>query len=186
MTDITDARILILATHGFEQSELEVPRDQLREKGATVHVATPDGQAIRGWNEKDWGEMADADLALGDVDVGDYDALVLPGGQINPDILRLNDTAVKTVAEFCNTGKIVAAICHAPWLLIEANVLHGRDATSYASVATDVRNAGANWHDREVVVDAGIVTSRSPDDLEAFVTKIVEEIGEGRHDRAGA
>lgn len=186
MPNISDAKILILATNGFEQSELEVPLEKLKSKGATVHVATPDGEAITGWDNKDWGRDVPADLALSDARMEDYDALVLPGGQINPDLLRVNDVAVSLVREFCNSGKIVAAICHAPWLLVEAGVLEGRNATSYKSIATDVRNAGATWHDKEVVVDNGIVTSRSPKDLDAFVGKIIEEISEGRHERSAA
>ncbi len=186
MPKISDAKILVLATNGFEQSELEVPLEQLKAKGATVHVATPDGEAIMGWDDKNWGREVKADLPLSEARTEDYDALVLPGGQINPDLLRVNEAAVSLVRDFCNSGKIVAAICHAPWLLVEAGVLEGRNATSYKSIATDVRNAGATWHDKEVVVDNGIVTSRSPKDLDAFVGKIVEEISEGRHDRSAA
>lgn len=186
MTSISESKILIVSTHGFEQSELEVPRDSLRDKGATVHLATPDGSAIKGWDQNDWGRSAEADLKIGDVRIEDYHALVLPGGQINPDLLRVNDDAMKVVREFVASGKPVAAICHAPWLLIEAGAVKGRDMTSYASIRTDMVNAGANWLDREVVVSEGIITSRSPKDLDAFVSKIVEEVGEGRHDRKAA
>lgn len=186
MTDIANSKILILSTNGFEQSELEVPRDKLREAGATVHVATPDGKAIKGWDGDDWGRTVDADLGIGDTSVDDYDALVLPGGQINPDILRTNKEAVMRVQEFVQAGKIVAAICHGPWMLIEADVVKGREMTSYPSIRTDLRNAGANVVDKSVATDNGIITSRNPDDLDAFVAKIIEEIGEGRHPRSAA
>ena len=186
MTDITEAKILILATNGFEQSELQKPLKDLRERGATVHVATPDGNEIKGWDEDDWGETVQADLALSDVKVEDYHGIVLPGGQINPDILRLNDDALKLIREFHDAGKTVAAICHAPWLLIEAGIIKGRKATCFPSIATDLKNAGAHYEDSEVVADQGIVTSRKPDDLDAFVAKTVEEIEEGKHDRKAA
>ena len=186
MTTITDAKILILSADGFEQSELEHPLKALREKGATVHVATPDGNDITGWDDKNWGDKVGADLAMGDVTVSDYDALVLPGGQINPDLLRANADAVALIKDFGAQGKVIAAICHAPWLLIEAGLIDGRAATSYASIKTDMMNAGAHWEDSEVVCDNAIITSRSPEDLEAFVAKIVEEIEEGDHSRKAA
>ncbi|MHA6324631.1 type 1 glutamine amidotransferase domain-containing protein [Roseivivax sp. CAU 1753] len=186
MATIKDSKILIVATHGFEQSELEVPRDKLRDHGATVHVASLDGAAIKGWDGDDWGREADADATLADVDPSDYDALVLPGGQINPDLLRVEADVIKTIRAFHQSGKTIAAICHAPWLLVEADILKGRTATSYPSIKTDVKNAGANWVDETVVADQGIVTSRNPDDLDAFVAKIVEEIEEGTHARQAA
>ncbi|WP_027132710.1 type 1 glutamine amidotransferase domain-containing protein [Geminicoccus roseus] len=186
MTDIDKARILIMATDGFEQSELLVPRDKLREAGATVEVASPDGGEIRGWDETDWGDKVPADLKIANARLEDYDALVLPGGQINPDKLRTEPDAVKLVRRFLDSGKVVAAICHGPWLLVEADGLRGRDVTSFPSIRTDVVNAGGNWVDKEVVVDQGIITSRSPKDLDAFVGKIVEEVREGRHQRAAA
>lgn len=186
MPTIDSARILIMATNGFEQSELEEPRDQLREAGATVHVATPDGDAITGWDVDDWGEEVAADLDIESAKVDDYDALVLPGGQINPDILRVNEAAMTLIRDFVASGKPVAAICHAPWLLIEAGAVEGRTATSYHSIRTDMENAGARWVDEEVAVDDGVITSRNPDDLDAFVAKIIEEIEEGRHERRAA
>mgnify|MGYP003646578149 CR=1 FL=1 len=186
MTDITEAKILILSTNGFEQSELEKPLNDLKAKGATVHVATPDGSDIKGWDKDDWGSSVKADLKLSDVDVADYHAIVLPGGQINPDLLRVNDEALSLIKAFHNAGKTVAAICHAPWLLIETGIINGRKATSYKSIATDMKNAGAQWEDSEVVCDKGIITSRNPDDLDAFVNKIVEEVREGRHERQAA
>ena len=186
MPAIQDAKILIVATNGFEQSELEVPRDKLREHGATVHVATPDGQAIKGWDEDDWGREAEADLKLSDARMQEYHALVLPGGQINPDLLRVNEDALRLIRDFVSNGRIVAAICHAPWLLIEAGVARGREMTCYESIRTDLKNAGATVVDRSVAVSNGIITSRKPGDLEDFVAKIVEEVEEGRHERPAA
>jgi protease I len=181
MADLSGKRIAVLATHGFEQSELLVPRDRLREMGATVDVVSPETGEIRGWKGSDWGESAQVDTALDGVSATDYDALVLPGGQINPDLLRVNDKAVSLIRDFHEAKKPVAAICHAPWLLIEAGMVKGRKMTSYKSIRTDMINAGADWRDEAVVVDEGIVTSRNPDDLDAFVGKIAEEVLEGRH-----
>ncbi len=186
MTQITEAKILILSTDGFEQSELEKPLNDLKAKGATVHVATLDGKDIKGWDNGDWGASVSADLKVADVKVDDYDAIVLPGGQINPDILRADKDAVALVKSFADKGKTVAAVCHAPWLLIEADIIKGRKATSYGSIVTDMKNAGAIWEDSEVVVDKGIITSRSPEDLDAFIAKIVEEVEEGEHSRKAA
>ena len=186
MTQITDAKILIMSTHGFEQSELEVPLSRLREAGATVHVATPEGMDITGWDNKNWGDTVKADLAIDDVTVADYHAPVLPGGQMNPDILRMNDRAVEIVREFHNAGKPLAAICHAPWMLIEAGVVQGREVTSWPSVKTDLENAGARWVDQAVAIDNAVITSRNPGDLEAFVAKIIEEVREGKHERIAA
>ncbi len=186
MPAIAQSRILIIATNGFEQSELEVPRDRLRDAGARVDVATPDGEGIKGWDKQDWGRPAEADLAIPDASCADYDALVIPGGVINPDKLRTDEKAVALVKEFLSSGKPVAAICHGPWMLVQAGGLEGVKATSYKSIRTDVENAGAEWVDQEVVVDKGIVTSRSPDDLPAFVKKIIEEVEEGRHAKRAA
>ena len=181
MTDIASSRILIIATNGFEQSELEVPRDTLRKAGAKVDVASPDGKEIIGWDKKDWGRKAEVDLKIADVDVRDYTALVIPGGVLNPDKLRVDEDAMAVVNAFLASGKIVAAVCHGPWLLVQADALRGRRATSYKSIRRDVENAGAHWVDEEVVADNGVITSRNPDDLKAFTAKIIEEIGEGRH-----
>ncbi|WP_339108090.1 type 1 glutamine amidotransferase domain-containing protein [Thioclava sp. GXIMD4216] len=183
MPKITDSKILIIATDGFEKSELMVPRDALREAGAQVVVASPDGAAIRSWDEKDWGETVASDLAISDVKLEEFDAIVLPGGQINPDILRTKPEAVNLIRNFFNAKKIVAAICHGPWLLIEAGVVAGRHVTSYPSIKTDLLNAGAQWRDAEVVNDLGLITSRNPGDLKAFVGKIIEEVEEGPHHR---
>lgn len=186
MTQITNAKILIMATNGFEQSELLVPRDKLREAGAEVHVATLDGKEIKGWDETDWGETVPADARIADLNSANYDAIVLPGGQINPDLLRVEDEAMTLLRAFYNEGKVVAAICHAPWLLIEAGIAKGRKMTSYHSIRTDVENAGAEWLNEAVIADKGLVTSRNPNDLDAFVAKIIEEIEEGTHLRAAA
>nr|PZN84863.1 MAG: protease [Pseudomonadota bacterium] len=183
--DIKDAKVLIIATDGVEQVELTTPRDKLREAGATVEVAAPKNRQrpneIRGWDHKDWGETIPVDKDLEDVDPEAYQALIIPGGQINPDLLRINDKAVQLVRHFYESGKVLAAICHGPWLLIEAGVVKGVNATSYKSIRTDMINAGANWRDEPVVVDNGVITSRNPGDLEPFVAKIMEEIREGRH-----
>ncbi|MDP2732553.1 MAG: type 1 glutamine amidotransferase domain-containing protein [Hoeflea sp.] len=186
MPTMENAKILIMSTHGFEQYELVHPLEQLSKTGATVHVATLDGQPIKGWDNGDWGDMVDADLKISDVKADDYIALVLPGGQINPDLLRADKDAVKLVRDFVTHDKIVAAICHAPWLLIEAGVIKGRRATSYHSIRTDMENAGAKWEDSEIAIDNGIITSRSPKDLEAFISKIIEEVREGEHHRQAA
>lgn len=184
MTGIQSAKILILATDGYERSELRVPMEELRRRGADVQIASIKSGEIKSWDEKEWGDTVPVDLLAKDVKAGDFDGLVLPGGQINPDLLRANADAVGVVRDFIRSGKPVAAICHGPWLLIEADALRGRKATSYQSIRTDLRNAGATWQDKAVVVDDGIITSRSPQDLPAFVDKIVEEVEEGRHLRA--
>jgi protease I len=188
MPKIAKAKILILATDGFEQSELEVPLSKLRTAGALVHVGAPssrkDKAEIKGWKDGDWGKGVPVDVELSEVSVKFYDALVLPGGQMNPDTLRNIPEVMAFIKEFVASGKTIAAICHAPWLLIEANAVKGRKATSYESIKTDLINAGANWQDEPVVTDLGIVTSRKPDDLDAFVSKIIEEIEEGPHERA--
>lgn len=186
MTDINSARILILATDGYERSELRVPLEELRKKGADVKIASLKPGEIKSWDEKDWGDSVGVDLTIADVKPEDFHALVIPGGQINPDVLRADEGAVNLVRAFVKSGKPVAAICHGPWLLVEADALKGRKATSFQSIRTDMKNAGAQWEDKEVVVDEGIITSRSPKDLQAFVAKIIEEVGEGRHERHAA
>lgn len=179
-------KVLILATHGFEQSELEVPRDRLEAAGATVDVVAPEKGEINGWDKKDWGRPVKVDKGLDDVKAGDYDAIVLPGGQINPDLLRVNDKALQLIKDFYNQKKVVAAVCHAPWLLVETGIAKGKRMTSYHSMKTDVANAGAQWEDSEVVTDQGVVTSRNPGDLEAFSAKIIEEMAEGVHSQRSA
>ena len=166
-------RVLILATNGFEQSELMGPRDALSEAGFEVLVASPEEGEIKGWKHTDWGESVKVDLALDDVRAATFDGLVLPGGQINPDVLRINDTAVELVRAFVDAGKPVAAICHAPWLLIEAGVVEGRTVTGWPSIRTDLANAGAKVVDREVAVDRNLITSRKPDDIPAFAEAMI-------------
>jgi len=179
--ELSGKRIAILATNGFEQSELEVPRDSLKQAGATVEVVSLQAGEIKGWDKKDWGRPVKVDKTLDQVSAADYDAIVLPGGQINPDLLRVEPKALQLIKDIFNAKKVVAAVCHAPWLLIETGIAKGRRMTSFKSIKTDVINAGANWEDAEVVVDQGVITSRNPGDLKAFSAKIIEEIKEGRH-----
>ncbi len=169
-------RIAILATDGFEQVELTEPQKFLKNEGATVDVVSLKSGSIKGWDQTDWGDKVDVDKTLDDAKASDYDALVLPGGQINPDKLRVEPAAVNFVRDFVRAGKLVAAICHGPWTLIEADAVRGKHMTSWPSLQTDLRNAGAEWQDSEVVVDGNFITSRKPEDLDAFNQKIEEKL----------
>ncbi|WP_104734815.1 type 1 glutamine amidotransferase domain-containing protein [Hanstruepera ponticola] len=182
MENLNKKTVAILATNGFEESELKEPKKALEEAGADVHIVSLESGEIKGWADGNWSDSYKVDKTLDEVSQSDYNALMLPGGVINPDLLRRNDKAISFVKSFFENKKPVAAICHAPWLLAEADVLKGRKVTSYNSIKTDIINAGANWVDEEVVVDEGLVTSRSPKDLPAFNSKLVEEVYEGKHD----
>lgn len=175
-------RVAILVEHGFEQVELTEPRKALEQAGAKTTVVSPvEGKKVRGWNFTDWGDEIDVDMPLDGARMEDFDSLLLPGGVINPDRLRVNPKAVAFVRAFIDAKKPVAAICHGPWTLIDAEAVRGRKVTSWPSLRTDLRNAGAIWTDEQVVTDQGIVTSRKPDDIPAFSSKMIEEFAEGRH-----
>lgn len=179
--NLNGKRIAILAEQGFEQVELVEPRKALEQAGATVEIVSPRQGTIRGWNHTEWGDEVTVDKPVDAVREADYDGLFLPGGVMNPDKLRMNQKAVQLVRDFFEAGKPIAAICHGPWLLAEANVVRGVRLTSYPSIKTDLRNAGANWVDEECTVDQGLVTSRKPDDIPAFNRKMIEEFAEGKH-----
>jgi protease I len=182
VTDNLDGkRIAFLATDGVEQIELTEPWKAIKGAGAEVELVSLESGKIQGFNHLDKGDEFDVDKVVSDINANDYDGLVLPGGVANPDRLRMNDAAVKFTRSFFEQQMPVAAICHAPWMLVEAGVVDGRTATSWPSLQTDIRNAGGNWVDEEVCVDQGLVTSRKPDDLEAFCAKAIEEFAEGKH-----
>jgi protease I len=166
-------KIAILATDGFEQSELTEPRQALQEAGAETQVVSPNQGKIKGWNHKDWGDEVGVDLALKSANPAEFDALLLPGGVMNPDQLRMNSDAVQFVRNFFEAGKPIAAICHGPWMLVEADIVRGRTVTSWPSLKTDIRNAGGSWVDKEVVKDQQLVTSRKPDDIPAFNREMI-------------
>lgn len=174
-------KVAILATDGFEQDELLSPLQALREAQADAKIVSPARDQIKAWKHTDWGQTVKVDVPLEKARPDDFDALLLPGGVINPDHLRREPAAVRFVKSFVEAGKPVAAICHGPQMLIEADAVRGRKLTSFASIKTDLKNAGAQWVDQEVVVDNGLVTSRSPDDLPAFNAKMIEEFSEGIH-----
>jgi len=177
-------KVAILVEDGFEQVELTDPRRALQEAGAETEIVSPAASGrVKGWNHTDWGDEFSVDRPLESADPADYDALLLPGGVMNPDRLRRNDGALRFVRSFFDDGKPVAAICHGPWTLIDAGVARGRTLTSYESIQTDLKNAGAQWLDREVIVDAGLVTSRKPADIPAFNGKMIEEFAEARFER---
>jgi len=179
--ELKGMRVAMLATHGFEQSELDAPRDALRAAGVEVDIVSIVGGPIRGWKRGEWGEHVEVDVQASKAKAEDYHGLVLPGGVMNPDKLRMDEDAVRFTREFFEQGKPVAAICHGPQILIECDVLQGREVTSYPSLKTDLKNAGARWENLEVVCDQGLTTSRTPDDLDAFCGKMLEELRKGVH-----
>jgi len=179
--ELSGKKIAILAADGFEEVELTKPKKALEDAGAKTTVVSIEPGKIQGMNHADKGDTVAVDQTLGDAEPQDFDALMIPGGLMNPDSLRSNEEALEFVRHFFREGKPVAAICHAPWVLIDAGVIRGRTMTSWPAIKTDVRNAGGNWVDREVVVDNGLVTSRKPDDIPAFNEKMIEEFCEGRH-----
>jgi protease I len=181
--DLRNKRVAVLAEHGFEQSELIEPKKALEAAGAKVDVVSPQNGKVRGWKLTDWGHEVPVDRQLNDARPEEYDALLLPGGVMNPDKLRINTKAVLFIRAFLDSGKPIAAICHGPWPLIEAGGVKGRRMTSWPSLRSDLGNAGATWVDEECVVDNGLVTSRKVDDIPAFNRKMIEEFAEGRHQR---
>jgi protease I len=179
--ELRGKRVAALVENGFEQSELLKPKRALEQAGATVDVVSPVTGQVKGWEHTDWGQTVPVDRPLDQARADDYDALLLPGGVMNPDKLRINPKAIEFVRSFVTAQKPIAAICHAPWTLIEAGAVRGRTVTSWPSLRADLANAGARWVDQEVVVDNGLVTSRKPDDIPAFNRKMIEEFAEGRH-----
>lgn len=182
MEKVKGKKVAVLATDGVEQSEFEQPVQALKEAGVQVEIISIKSGHIKAWDMKNWGKEIAVDKTVDQVKATDYDALVLPGGVMNPDKLRMNQDAVQFTKDFMTAGKPVAAICHGPWLLVEAAVVKGKMLTSYPSLQTDIKNAGGNWVDQEVVTDKGLVTSRNPNDLPAFCKKMLEEIAEGVHE----
>jgi len=174
-------RVAALVDNGFEQVELTAPKAAIEQEGATVDIVSPQHADVKGWQHTTWGDVFPVDRTLSQAHAADYDALLLPGGVMNPDRLRANEQAVSFVREFVRARKPIAAICHGPWTLVEADAVRGRRMTSWPSLRTDLRNAGAHWVDEPVVVDNGLVTSRKPDDLTAFNAKVIEEFAEGSH-----
>jgi protease I len=184
--ELKGKRIAALVADGFEQVELFEPQEALEDAGAEVEVVSPaEGKHVKGWNHTKWGKKVRIDRPLDQAKPDDFDALLLPGGVMNPDKLRVNASAVEFVRQFFEQGKPIAVICHGPWTLIEAGVARGLRLTSWPSLKTDLVNAGAHWVDQEVVVDRGVVSSRKPDDIPAFIQKMIEEFGEGQHGHAG-
>ena len=183
--DIKEKKVAILTENGFEEVELTSPMNALEQAGVTVHVVSPQKDKVKAWDHDHWSIEVQVDKVLSEANPEDYDMLVLPGGVLNPDKLRRNKEAVAFAQHFLEQGKPLAAICHGPQTLIETGMLDGRTMTYYPAIKTDLINAGVNWVDQEVVVDNGLVTSRSPQDLEAFNKKMLEELSEGRHATTG-
>jgi protease I len=181
MANLKDLKVAILSENGFEQAELVSPKQKMEEAGVTVHVVSPQANELRAWDEKDWGITISVDKKLDEANPDDYDGLMLPGGVLNPDKLRMNQKAIDFIGHFLEAGKPLGVICHGPQTMIETGMLRGRTMTSYPSIKTDLINAGVTWVDREVVVDNGLVSSRSPKDLDAFNRKLLEELAEGVH-----
>ena len=184
MPDTNQKRVAILTENGFEEVELTSPKKAMEDAGIKVDIISSEEGKVKGWNHDHWSIELPVSVSLSDADIDDYDALMIPGGVINPDLMRINRDYVNFAKGFMESGKPVAAICHGPQLLIETGLLDGRKMTSYPSIQTDLKNAGANWVDQEVVVDNGLVTSRSPKDLDVFNKKLLEEIREGVHEHA--
>jgi len=182
MGKLTGKKVAILTENGFEEVELTSPKKALEEAGAEVQIVSPQKEKVKAWDHDHWSIELPVDVPLEKADAEDYDALVLPGGVINPDQMRVNQDCVDFAQQFLEEGKPVAAICHGPQLLIETGMLRGRNMTSFPSIRTDLENAGVTWADMEVVIDNGLVTSRSPKDLDAFNAKMIDEIAEGVHD----
>lgn len=173
--------IAILATDGFEESELLEPKKALENAGAETSIISLKKGKIKGWSKGNWGKSIDVDFSLDEADPEDFDALMIPGGVMNPDKLRVDERAVEFAQDFVDSGKPIASICHGPQLLIETGILAGRKVTSWPSLRTDIINAGGHWYDAEVITDQGLVTSRKPEDIPAFNKKMIEEFMEGRH-----
>jgi protease I len=184
--DLDGLKVAILVAEGFEQVELTKPKEALEAAGAETRIVSPAKGQVQGWNHFEKGDNFPVEVWLDDARPQEFDALLLPGGVANPDQLRMVPKAVQFIREFFDSGKPVASICHGPWPLIEAGAVRGRTVTSWPSLKTDLKNAGANWVDREVVADNGLVTSRKPDDIPAFNQKMIEEFAEGRHRRQKA
>jgi len=183
--DVNGKKVAILTENGFEEVELTSPKRALEEAGAIVHIISPQKETVKAWDTDHWSIELPVDVVLDDANPEEYDMLLLPGGVLNPDKLRTNEKAVQFAEYFLEQGKPLAAICHGPQLLIETGMISNRSLTSYPSLQTDLKNAGALWEDKEVVVDNGLVTSRSPKDLPAFNKKMIEELGEGKHATTG-
>lgn len=184
MPNLNTLKVAILTENGFEQSELVSPKEALEKAGVTVEVISPQQSKVKAWNVDNWGIEIPVDKHISEAKTEDYDGLILPGGVLNPDKLRTNKEAIEFIKKFFDSGKTVAAICHGPQTLIDADLVEGRQMTSYPSIRFDLINAGARWVDQEVVVDNGFITSRRPDDLEAFNAKLLEELKEGNHNRS--
>lgn len=182
MENLKGKKVAILATNGFEESEFVEPKNAVEKAGASVEVISLENGTIKSWKDGNWGGEFKVDKTVSQVSAKDYNSLILPGGVINPDVLRRNEEAVNLIKDFAKQEKPISAICHGPSLLAEAGILEGRKVTSFESIKTDLENAGATWVNEEVVTDAGLTTSRNPDDLPAFCSKLIEEIAEGKHE----